>query len=152
MKNFIFLIAAVFLLTSLTLYSVEEDCYVHVRIDLDDPNSAPGHLGWSQQMEGCDGPGIDCEIIPCDEWEPGLISDGPGGGHTLHTQLSDISVNRLVDGNWIKVTRGNGNNFTFASPYIVRIMSCTDASFVGVTLSLDGITTDNTGKYSVYMP
>ena len=132
---------------------IEDDCGTYYYADPDDPDAAPGHMDWGVDPYERDGPGIDCEFVPCGESIQTKLHDLYPYGHSLTMHLnSSIMTVKDANGVWNEVTR-NGNNFTFSDRHYIRITSCsTHPNLIGLKIPLKNIQTDNNGNYTIYVP
>lgn len=150
---FILFIALIFTKQNYLKAEIEEDCGGYYYVDPDDSGAAPGHLDWGTDPFECDGPGTDCEFVPCEEEIQAKLHHLNPYGHsmTLHLKNSIMTV-KDTNGTWNTVTR-SGNNFTFSDRHYIRITTCSAHPYlVGLKIPLNNLQTDNNGNYTIYVP
>ncbi len=147
-KLFIIAMFFLFVISVSDALAYTKDCWIHKRVD-----PGEGFMHWASNKRGCDGFGDDCIIVPCDDAiQLGTIEEQAGGGWIITANVSNIQLQRLVNGNWIDVTN-DGANYTFSEPEKLIIDKCDDyPALEGLQLDLTGITTDSNGNYTVYVP
>lgn len=128
--------------------TLRADCYRHIRVD-------PGCGTWNWvEGVGCQGPGDNCKIEPCNSY-----NSGPGTltpvqyGFVLRTQITTAAYSYLApNGEWVYTER-SGANYTFSSAESVVIDHSDEyPQLVGVEVNLNGITTDSEGYFEVFIP
>lgn len=153
MKRFSFLVMMVvsifFIFDSQQAISAT-DCWVHIKVDPE--TNAPGHLDYCESGQSCDGVGINCEIISCDDFKKGLGESITGGTIiTVNLAHGDYKV-KNIDNTWTTVTR-NGNNYHFTDRhYLIITNYSANTNLNNLRIELDGINTDSNGDFSVFVP
>lgn len=139
-------IGAYALVLSSPLYA---DCYRHIKVD-------PGCGTW-QWVDGigCQGPGNNCRIEPCSAYNsaPGTLTPVQYG-YILRTQITTAAYSYLdpQTGTWIYTER-SGANYTFSAAESVVIDHSDEyPHLVGVSVNLNGVTTDADGYFEVFIP
>lgn len=130
-----------------------DDCGTYYYVDPDDDDAAPGHMSWINEQQGCDGPGLNCEFVPCEETIQTKLHHLNSYGHylTMHLNNSIMTV-KDANGTWNTVTR-DGKNFTFSDRHYIKITNCPNhPNLIGLKIPLKNIQTDENGNYTVYIP
>ena len=153
MKKIFGILIILFCLTNLQAYSATE-CWVHIRIDLDNPNNAPGHLGYDDDCNCCFDVGIDCEVVACDDYFNGREESVSGGVLISDIQLFPIRF-RLYDENqqFVEEFERGPENLVLNDRMYLRIHHSTSfPEIIGLQVSLAGVITDSEGRFSVFIP
>jgi hypothetical protein len=131
-----------------TLSSAETDCWVHRKVPL-----GTGIYAWSDRHHGCYDGGVDCIVEPCTSLVKGKVTPVPPYGYAIELQLDQVTLSvKDSQGNWNTFTR-DGRNYYFTPTEEIEIVECTEyPQLVGITINLGGIVTDDTGKYTVFVP
>lgn len=150
---FVFFLLTFFVESAMADVETEKnDCFVHVK--LDEEEDPPGTMEFSTIEQGCDGVGLNCDIVPCDEYdEEALVSQGPSGGYIVEAHLQNVEV-KVKDstGTWTNFMR-DGNNYHFTSHHCIIIDYCPAyPELENIKVNLEGILTDSNGKFEVYIP
>lgn len=147
------MLSIITLMNQYVLAETEEEntCWVHKKIDPDN-GDAPGLFEYDDDNGYCDGEGVNCEMIACDEYCNGIITAVPGG-FTLELSLSSVSFKvKNLDGVWNTHNR-SGANYTFNETHYIIIDQCPAfTNLENLKIELVGITTDLQGNYTVFIP
>ncbi len=150
MKKWVFLLAILtcFMFVSNNLFA-ETDCWIHRKTD-------PGQGGWKiyddEQNKFCISLGTNCEIVPCSKsTQLGTIVP-QSSGWIISANVASIELKKLTLGAWIDINR-DGSYYTFSAQEKLIIDDCSAfPQLKNLQLDLNGITTDNNGNFSVYVP
>ncbi len=123
------------------------DCWVHRKVEL-----GAGIYEYNANRHACYDAGVDCVIEPCDESKPGVVNPVPGG-FTIDLVLDEVRFSVLDEsGNWNLIVR-DGKNYPFTPSDYIVVSSCPAyPQLEGVSVNLAGITTDEEGHYTVFIP
>lgn len=127
------------------LFAVQ-DCWIHRKV------RDGGMYEYNERLKACYDSGVDCVIEPCTEQRQGRVTPIPGG-YLIELVLDEVRFSvRDANGNWNLVVR-DGKNYTFTPSDYILITSCPAYPFLeGISIDLDGITTDDQGRYTVFVP
>lgn len=118
-----------------------------------DTNGIPGYYQWNDIEKCCNHePGSDCreEEFPCPPDEADVKAVQGGWIINCHLETMDYEVH--IDGSW-QTVHTSGNNYAFRENEIITFSDCEEFPFInGLEIKLHGITTDNNGYFSVFVP
>ncbi len=121
-------------------------CYVHKEVD-----AGAGQFEWNGTLMCCPESGMTCQVEECDDTEVGDITPAQDG-YSLSLTLVSVAF-KVKDefGNWNPFVR-SGANFTFNQCHSIEISNCPMYPHLnGRSVNLNGITTDASGNYSVFI-
>ncbi len=124
-----------------------ETCYCYKKVMV-----GMGQFEWDNDAKACPLAGFDCQRMECSDLQLGDINPVPDG-YILNLTLVTVEF-KLKDeyGNWNTYIRP-GSNYTFDQYHSIEISSCPAYPHLnGRTINLNGITTDGSGNYSVFIP
>lgn len=111
-----------------------------------------GQFEWDGKVLACPLAGFDCQRSECNDLQSGDINPTQGG-YLLNLTLVTVEF-KLKDeyGNWNTFIRP-GFNYTFDQYHSIEIGNCPAyPQLNGRYINLNGITTDGSGNYSIFIP
>jgi len=115
--------------------------------------SKGGNRKWSaSETLGCFDASTTCQRIDiyCDSV---MVVPSTGGVYTLSGRITGIEYVSVGQSPTEQFTTGGSNVSFLAAEYQIRIRGCTQYPFLnGVTVMADGIATNESGRFTVFIP